>query len=195
MAIVHLLCGVAGGKSEALQRLLHEKPSKERWLSWVEEKSHPALLQKSQERASQDFAIRILPRACVCCTGRLTFHMELVRGLRAHRPDRVFLELGAAADPRLLREVFEAPTFRESLRCGRWVVWLDAMHWKDPRYRASEVFMAQLACAEILLVDQGTSSSAEEVQETLREAKEAFPRKAYIGECLEDSALWSWLEG
>ena len=82
---LHIVSGAPrSGKSALIERLIGARDG---WLGLV----------NAERAGARRAALRRLPPACPCCTGRIVLQVELTRVLREMRPSRVLLELTDAA--------------------------------------------------------------------------------------------------
>jgi len=91
---VNIITGFLGvGKTTAVNHLLKNKPSTEKWAILINEFGSVPIDQVIlNENISNEVFIKDIPGGCICCTMNLPLKVALVEILRKVKPDRIIIE-------------------------------------------------------------------------------------------------------
>lgn len=153
---LNLITGFLGaGKTTLVRHLLVRRPAGARWAVLVNEFGElgidGAFLDAS---GSQDgVVVKEIPGGCLCCANGVPFRIALNLLLKQARPDRVLIETTGLGHPLSLLEQLATPEYRGVLLPRATVCVVDPVALRDDRVRTSEVFLGQLASADLLVVN------------------------------------------
>jgi G3E family GTPase len=155
---VNLVLGASGsGKTRLIESLLEGRPNAERWAVLMNDIS-----------ASGAAAIPLREgvdvrqtAGCACCTGQLVLRTTLVSVLRAGRPARVLIEASAAAEPKALLMLLRDPELASALQLRAVLATVSTQHLLDARYLSAPVYRAQLASADVVVINTEETANEE----------------------------------
>ena len=184
--IVNIISGFLGtGKTTAINSLLAQRPSNERWAVVVNEFGDigidGALISDAGSSAEkQSMALREIPGGCVCCTSGPQLLNTLVGLAREEHPDRILIEPSGIAEVGSIIDVLRLPRIARSFELGTVVTLVDPDHWVSSRHRKSFAYLDQIESADVLLANRTDLCPSGCTESFLREARELFPPKALV---------------
>ena len=153
----NVITGFLGvGKTSAIINLLRQKPAAERWAVLVNEFGEIGVdgaLLRGQVDSTNVFVAEV-PGGCMCCTAGLPMQTALNRLLRQSRPHRLLIEPTGLGHPAEVLQALSAPHYQEVLALQRTFTLVDARHFSDERYTAHEIFLGQLAIADVIVANK-----------------------------------------
>ncbi len=177
----NLVTGFLGvGKTSAILHLLKQKPANETWAVLVNE--FGALGIDGEILADQGAYVEQVPGGCICCAQGLPFEVAINRLVQAARPDRLIIEPSGLAHPHRIIQQLSQGYFSDLLLLQATVCLVDARHFSDQRYLNNEMFIDQIALADVLLANKTDLATVNDL--TLFEdwATRFQPDKAYIAQ-------------
>lgn len=161
----NLVTGFLGaGKTTVIRHLLATRPAGARWAVLVNEFGDTgidgALLAGAGPGADPGVVVREVPGGCLCCANGLPFRVALNELLKQAQPERVLIEPTGLGHPLQLLEQLAAPEYRTVLALRATLCVLDPVALRDPRVPASELFLQQLAAADLFVLNHADRSTA-----------------------------------
>jgi len=154
-AATHLIMGATGaGKTTLIRSLLAQRPPQERW----------AVLVNDFGTARIDAHEKVVLREvsdCMCCTGRVTLSIGLVRLLRETRPGRLLIEASSAARPDALLAVLREDGITAAIDLRASVCVVDPRQFTDPRIGGREDYREQIAAASSIVINWRDATGVE----------------------------------
>ncbi|MCB9638234.1 MAG: hypothetical protein H6727_04905 [Myxococcales bacterium] len=173
---VSVLFGAQGaGKTDLLGEVLRCRVGEEKWQVWWGGKGWGLMGQ-----GVEGVAWRILPAGCACCVGQVSFQRSFVRGLREDRPQRVWMELPATAEPQGLLEVLCGEDLRGTVVVEQVITAIHPKHWASSRYRESPLYRAQIEHAGILWSSEAKQGEDSTWEAMWRDIRALYPEKQLL---------------
>lgn len=177
----NLVTGFLGvGKTSAILHLLKQKPANETWAVLVNE--FGALGIDGEILADQGAYVEQVPGGCICCAQGLPFEVAINRLVQAARPDRLIVEPSGLAHPYRIIQQLSQGYFRDLLLLQATICLVDARHFSDQRYVNNEMFIDQIALADVLLANKTDLATVHDLILFEDWATRFKPDKAYIAQ-------------
>jgi len=162
----NLITGFLGaGKTTCILQLLQQKSSQERWAILVNEFGEigidGSLLQRA---ATGEVFIKEVAGGCICCTMGLPMQVALNQLLARSKPDRLLIELTGLGHARDVLKLLSQPWYRKLLHLHASVAVIDGRESVFSRLSTSTIFRAQLAQADIYLINKADLASDQDRQ-------------------------------
>ncbi|MFC4160392.1 CobW family GTP-binding protein [Chitinimonas lacunae] len=173
---VNLITGFLGvGKTTAIRHLLAGKPADQYWAVLVNEFGEVGIDGATLSAAADGLQVVEVPGGCICCTTSPMLRVNLVRLLRARRPDRLLIEPSGLGHPAGILDTLRDPQLGLAPKATLTLV--DPRHLDDPRYTNHEVWRDQIQLADVLVANKCDRADAEQIDRFLRLAQHQFPPK------------------
>lgn len=153
----NIITGFLGvGKTTSINHLLVKKPVPERWAVLVNEFGQVGLDKTllEAESASPGLLIKEVPGGCMCCAAGLPVKVALNQILREVKPDRLLIEPSGLGHPKEILEILSGQQYQNWIELGATITLVDARHFKDERYTTHDIFLQQLAVADLIVVNK-----------------------------------------
>jgi len=169
---VHVLTGFLGvGKTTTLHHLISQKPKDEKWAVLLNEFGKTGLdsdlLHSGQSSGGQsnpdDVYVSQVAGGCLCCATPLLFQTALNKIIRFEKPTRIFIEPSGLGHPDKIIELLKEPQYKKILTIEAVLTLIDARHLLDIRFREHEIYMRQLAVADVFVANKIELASIEEL--------------------------------
>jgi G3E family GTPase len=159
----HLVTGAtAAGKSTLIARLLAHRSPEEHWGVLINDFGH-VRLRESLDAVQGRLTIREVA-GCICCSAQLALRTALVDMLRRSAPDRLFIEVSAAAEPKALLDLLHAKGIAEAVELRSTVCVVDLKQLSTPAYIQNNTYIQQIGCADALYISNARASEAAELR-------------------------------
>lgn len=173
---VNLITGFLGvGKTTAIRRLLADKPADQYWAVLVNEFGEVGIDGATLSAAGEGLNVVEVPGGCICCTTSPMLRVNLVRLLRARRPDRLLIEPSGLGHPAGILDSLRDPQL--GLAPKATLALVDPRHLDDPRHTGHEVWRDQIQLADVLIANKCDRADAEQIDRFLQLAARQFPPK------------------
>ncbi|HIC47544.1 MAG TPA: GTP-binding protein [Methylophaga aminisulfidivorans] len=153
----NIITGFLGvGKTTSINHLLAKKPVSERWAVLVNEFGQIGLDKTllEAESASPGLLIKEVPGGCMCCSAGLPVTVALNQILREVKPDRLLIEPSGLGHPKEILEILSGQQYQSWIELGATITLVDARHFNDERYTTHNIFLQQLAVADLIVVNK-----------------------------------------
>ncbi len=162
LIFVHIISGFLGvGKTTTLQYLLTQKPPQENWLFLLNEFGKTGLDQALLD--GENITVKQVAGGCLCCAALMPFQINLNKIIRFDKPDRIFIEPSGLGHPDQIVELLKQDQYKKILSIQAVATLVDARHLKNSKYREHDIYMRQLAVADILIANKIDLASDEEL--------------------------------
>lgn len=165
LVTVHLLLGFLGvGKTTAMQYLLTQRPTQERWAILVNE--FGAIGVDGQILGESGIAVKQVAGGCMCCASGPVTRVALNELIRRERPDRLLIEPSGLGHPQAILTLLQDPSYHSVLRVTGPVTLVDPRQVVQEKYQTHPLFQQQVMLAAALvmnkadLVDDATRTRA-----------------------------------
>ena len=177
---VNIITGFLGvGKTTAIQQLLKQKPSNQKWAILVNEFGQIGIDQAAFPE-EDGVTIKELPGGCICCTLGLPLTMSLVMLLQRAKPDRLIIEPSGIGHPAGIIDILRKEPFADVLDIRATICLVDPRAIEDPKTMAHETFQDQINLADVLVLNKTDLTDPEIVQQMEQKARQMFPPKDQI---------------
>ncbi len=162
----NVITGFLGaGKTTAIQALLRDKPTTERWAVLVNEFGDVGIDAGLLAGAGEgEVFIREVPGGCMCCAAGLPMQVALNQLISAAKPARLLIEPTGLGHPKEVVKVLQQPEYRAVLDLRAVITLVDARKIVDPRYAGHDTFRQQLEVADCIVANKQDLYEAEEVE-------------------------------
>jgi len=151
----HLIMGAtSAGKTTLIRGLLAQRPPQESWAVLVND------FGTARIDAHEKVALREVS-GCMCCTGRVTLSIGLVRLLRESQPQRLLIEASAAVRPAALLAVLHEDGIAAAIDLRTSICVIDPRQFTDPRVGEREDYHEQIATASNIVVNWRDAAGVE----------------------------------
>lgn len=176
---VNLVTGFLGaGKTTLIRHVLTQRRDDEKIAVLVNE--FGAIGIDGALLAADGVVVKEVPGGCLCCANGLPFRVALNALLKQARPQRLLIEPTGLGHPLQLLAQLAAPEYREVLDLRATLCVIDPVAARDPRVPASDIFLQQLASADLLVFNHADRAGADDLaaleQLLLREGLADLPR-------------------
>lgn len=162
----NIITGFLGvGKTTAIQQLLKNKPSEERWAVLVNEFGEVGIdagLLANEQQATGVF-MKEVPGGCMCCAAGIPMQVALSQLIRQAKPDRILIEPTGLGHPLEVIQVLQQPHYREVLDLRTVITLVDARKLSDSRYTEHNTFNQQLQVADLVIAHKDDLYGGEEI--------------------------------
>lgn len=149
----NVITGFLGvGKTTAILSWLKNKPQNERWSVLVNEAGQVGVDGKVMEDAG--IAVKQVPGGCMCCAAGLPMQVAVNQLLIATRPHRLLIEPSGMGHPRNILKTLSSKEYEGVLDLRACLCLIDPRHLSDQHYLDSELFMDQIAVADVLVANK-----------------------------------------
>lgn len=150
----NVITGFLGvGKTTAILNWLKNKPDNERWSVLVNEAGQVGVDGKVMQDAG--IVVKQVPGGCMCCASGLPMQVAVNQLLITTRPHRLLIEPSGMGHPRNILKTLSAIEYQGVLDLRACLCLIDPRHLSDQRYLNSELFMDQIAVADVLVANKG----------------------------------------
>lgn len=154
----NIITGFLGvGKTTAIEHLLRNKPTHEKWAVLVNEFGEvgvDASLVAGKHGEEQGVYLKEVPGGCMCCASGLPMQIALNMLLQTAKPDRLLIEPTGLGHPKEVLSVLGGQYYSEVLRLQATITLLDARKLADPRVAENPTFQQQLEIADVLVANK-----------------------------------------
>lgn len=159
---INLVTGFLGaGKTTLIRHLLAQRHGDERVAVLVNEFGDIGI--DGALLAADGVMVKEVPGGCLCCANGLPFRVALNALLKQARPQRVLVEPTGLGHPLQLLAQLAAPEYADVLDLRATLCVLDPVAARDPRVQGSEVFLQQLASADLFVFNHADRAGADDI--------------------------------
>ncbi|WP_022942052.1 GTP-binding protein [Psychromonas hadalis] len=145
----HIISGFLGaGKTTFINKLLSVKPDNEKWVILVNESGHSHYAK--QQLTSQQIIVKEVYGGCLCCSAGMPFRVALNTLIKAHQPQRIFIEPAGAGHLANIQKLLQGEFYQAILSLQSTLCLV--AHWQltDPKYSENSAYLALIAQADKL---------------------------------------------
>ncbi|MCG8412601.1 MAG: GTP-binding protein [Pseudomonadales bacterium] len=154
----NIITGFLGvGKTTAIQQLLKQRPTDERWAILVNEFGEVGIdnsLFSGTTAENSGVTISQVPGGCMCCTNGLPMQMALNLLLAKAKPHRLLIEPTGLGHPKEVLAILSGQHYREVLNLQSTLALVDARKIRSGRYTTNSTFNQQLEIAEVIIANK-----------------------------------------
>ncbi len=154
----NIITGFLGvGKTTAIQQLLKQKPTNERWAILVNEFGEVGIddsLFSGTTTENSGVTISQVPGGCMCCTNGLPMQMALNLLLAKAKPHRLLIEPTGLGHPKEVLAILSGQYYREVLDLQATLTLVDARKIQIGRYTQNTTFNQQIEIAEVVIANK-----------------------------------------
>lgn len=159
----NLVTGFLGaGKTTLIRHLLGRRPDGARWAVLVNEFGDVGI-DGALLSGAEGVSVREVPGGCLCCASGLPFRVALNQLLKQAQPERVLIEPTGLGHPLQLLDQLAAPEYAGVLDLRATLCVLDPVAMRDPRVAGSELFLQQLASADLMVCNHGDRAGPDDL--------------------------------
>lgn len=189
---INLVTGFLGaGKTTLIRHLLAQRRGDERVAVLVNEFGDIGI--DGALLAADGVMVREVPGGCLCCANGLPFRVALNALLKQARPQRVLIEPTGLGHPLQLLAQLAAPEYADVLDLRATLCVLDPVAARDPRVQGSDVFLQQLASADLFVFNHADRAGDDDIAalEALlsRQGLAAVPRVTAVRGAIDPALL------
>lgn len=191
----NLITGFLGaGKTTAIQSLLEQRPTGERWSIFVNEYGmvsiDHALLETSPEVQVQELA-----GGCFCCETAFLLKPMLAQFLRRTNPHRLLIEPTGAGHPASVIDTLRNTTFfRDILDLRATICLIDPADFEDAKISSSAVFHDQIQMADVVVLNRLDVRDPQLVERCRNRLMEIDPPKLLVESTSFGRLCPEWLD-
>jgi G3E family GTPase len=157
----NVITGFLGvGKTTAILNLLKHKPANQRWSVLVNEAGKIGVDGKLIEQAG--IAVKQVPGGCMCCAAGLPMQVAINKLIKETRPQRLLIEPSGMGHPRNILNTLAAPEYQGVLDLRACICLIDPRNLSEQRYIDSELFIDQVAIADVVIANKTDQCSTED---------------------------------
>lgn len=189
---INLVTGFLGaGKTTLIRHLLAQRRGDERVAVLVNEFGDIGI--DGALLAADGVMVKEVPGGCLCCANGLPFRVALNALLKQARPQRVLIEPTGLGHPLQLLAQLAAPEYADVLDLRATLCVLDPVAARDPRVQGSDVFLQQLASADLFVFNHADRAVDDDIAalEALlsRQGLAAVPRVTAVRGAIDPALL------
>lgn len=189
---INLVTGFLGaGKTTLIRHLLAQRRGDERVAVLVNEFGDIGI--DGALLAADGVMVKEVPGGCLCCANGLPFRVALNALLKQARPQRVLIEPTGLGHPLQLLAQLAAPEYGDVLDLRATLCVLDPVAARDPRVQGSDVFLQQLASADLFVLNHADRAGDDDIAalESLlaRQGLAAVPRVTAVRGAIDPALL------
>ncbi|GLS25102.1 CobW family GTP-binding protein [Marinibactrum halimedae] len=153
-----IITGFLGtGKTTAIQHLMKQKPSHERWAILINEFGQigmdEQLLSPGVSQKSGIFTKEV-PGGCMCCTSGLPMQIALNMLIAKSKPHRLIIEPTGLGHPKEVIETLSSEYYQEVIKLALVATLVDPRHFHQDKYLSHETFRQQLSIADVIIANK-----------------------------------------
>lgn len=162
--LTNVVLGFLGvGKTTAMLDWVSQKPIGESWSVLVNEFGEVGIDGAMYRR--RGVAVKEIPGGCMCCAQGLPLQVAVNRLLRATRPDRLLIETSGIGHPAGVLKTLQGQGFHGVLQLKAVIGLVDPEQLLDQACLDNELFIQQLAYADVLVANKTDLASARAMEE------------------------------
>lgn len=150
------------GKTSAILSCFDQKPAQQSWSVLVNEFGEIGI--DGGIYADRGIAVKEIPGGCMCCAQGVPLQVAINRLLRETRPDRLLIESSGIGHPAGVLKTLQGEGFHGVLDLKAAVGLVDPEQLRNEAYLGNELFLQQLALADVLVANKADLASPEGLQ-------------------------------
>lgn len=191
----NLITGFLGtGKTTAIQSLLKQRPTDERWSIFVNEYGMVSIDHALFE-SSSEVQIQELAGGCFCCDTAFLLKPMLTQFIRRTNPHRLLIEPTGAGHPASVIDTLQTvPFFRDTLDLRATICLVDPADFQNPQVCSMAVFQDQIQMADVVVINRLDQRSPEDVERCRSWIQEIDPPKLLVEGTSFGQLRLDWLD-
>lgn len=159
----HIISGFLGaGKTSFIKQLLSVKPDNEKWVILVNESGNSHY--EKQLPTSQQIIVKEVYGGCLCCSAGMPFRVALNSLIKAHRPQRIFIEPAGAGHLANIQTLLQGVFYQPILSLQKTLCLLASWQLEDLEYSENSTYLALVAQADKLcFYEEGAENLAKKM--------------------------------
>lgn len=176
----HIVTGFLGtGKTTAINNLISQKPSHEKWAIIINEFGQIGVDQTAMP-TQDDIQIKEIAGGCVCCALGPALTINLAMLIRRAKPDRIIIEPTGLGHPSGLIDIIQGESFNTVLSLQSVICLLDPRSVDDSKTMRHETFIDQLNLADYVILNKTDLATTEQIDEATLLTEQMFPPKQAV---------------
>lgn len=177
----NIITGFLGvGKTTAINALLANKPTNEKWAVLVNEFGQIGIDQAALENQIEGVAVKELAGGCICCALGPALTTTLAMLLRRVKPDRLIIEPTGIGHPAGIIDTLQSEYFREVLDLRSVICLLDPRSIEQPEAIAQPTFQDQINLADVIVINKTDLADQKQIAKAEERCNALFPPKQAI---------------
>lgn len=154
----HIIAGFSGaGKSSFIQQLFTYKPKHEKWAVLVNESGNTQYQQA--DSLKDNVFIKEIYGGCLCCTAGMPFRVALNNLIKAHSPQRIFIEPAGAGHLVNIQKLLQEQFYQPILQLKPTICMLSAAQLYDQKYLQHDGYLSLIEQADKLCIAADTETA------------------------------------
>ncbi len=205
---INLITGFLGaGKTSAIQSLLAQRPTHERWAVLINEYGMVSLdhilvndiasdVGNPEGSAKDNSGVDVdeMAGGCFCCSLAMELPLMLARMIRRTQPHRIILEPTGSGHPASVIDLLRSGRLGERLELRATIALVDPRDCENPRITNADVFHDQLQMADVIAINFGDKCSSDQIQRCRDLVVSLDPPKLLITETIQGKLNLEWLD-
>lgn len=175
----NLITGFLGsGKTSAVLHLMSQKPKGEKWAVLVNEFGSIGI--DGAIYKAKGIEVKEIPGGCMCCAAGVPMRVAINNLIKEVRPQRLLIEASGLGHPKRVLDTLRSEHFKEALTLQASICLIDPRNLLDARYTTHEIFIDQIAIADILVANKIDQCDADTLKNFEQYAAKLYPKKARL---------------
>ena len=175
----NLITGFLGsGKTSAVLHLMSQKPKGEIWAVLVNEFGSIGI--DGAIYKAKGIEVKEIPGGCMCCAAGVPMRVAINNLIKEVRPQRLLIEASGLGHPKRVLDTLRSEHFKEALTLQASICLIDPRNLLDARYTTHEIFIDQIAVADILVANKVDQCDADTLKNFDQYAAKLNPKKAHL---------------
>ncbi len=183
---------LGAGKTTAIQYLLEQRPTNERWAVIVNEFGQVGI--DGELLKNEQVLVREIAGGCLCCVGSQSFNVGLNQVIKSVNPHRIIIEPTGLGHPAKLISNLRGEHYASVLDLKAVIVLVDARQLSNQKYTTHETFIDQVQLADVLVASKVDAYSEVDSQLFYEYASSLKPAKSKLAMIEQGRLDLAWLD-